>query len=72
MRSITWLASDEETTAIMDLTPVAAKAHRLRIQKAAFGTFQLPKVDAEVGQLHGRVKAGKITRSQEETLSLPE
>ena len=73
MRSITWLASDEETT-MVDLTPVAAKAHRLRVQKAAFGGFHLPKVDTEVSQLQGRVKMGRIAPSQEttDTLLLPE
>lgn len=62
MRKITWLISDEET-AVMDLSPVAAKAHKLRVQKAAFGGFELPKVDEEISKLRGRVKLGKVAQS---------
>jgi len=68
MRSITWLASDEET-AIMDLSPVEAKAHRLRVQKAAFGGFHLSKITETEG-LRGRVKPGKVS-SQQESSNIP-
>ena len=65
MRSVTWLVAEEETS-VMDLSPVAAKAHRLRIQKAAFGGFQFPKIDTEAAQLHGRVKPGRVNPFQTE------
>jgi hypothetical protein len=55
MRSITWLASDEEAS-IMDLSPVAAKAHGIRVQKAAFSSFHFPRPQTQYEQLHGRVQ----------------